>query len=109
MKNNLFGHFEVIKQMTNYTVGYSVTPVWTRDATIIDCVNTIIVWGIITVSWLLRLLWIFSLHNIKWHKHSLDIKVSFIAVFLNRNNTVTNNTEQNNNTKEKKGHLSFWN
>ncbi len=48
MKNNEFGHFEVIKQMTNYT-GYSVTPVWTRDATIIDFVNTIIVWGIITI------------------------------------------------------------
>ncbi len=48
MKKNEFGHFEVIKQMTNYTV-YSVTPVWTRDATIIDFVNTIIVWGIITI------------------------------------------------------------
>ncbi len=66
-----------------------------RDATIIDFVGTIIVWGIITVS---RLLCIYSFHN----KHSLDIKVLFIAAFWNRNNTSTNNTAQNNNTKEKK-------
>ncbi len=31
---------------------YSVGWVTVRDATIIDCVGTIIVWGIITVSWL---------------------------------------------------------
>ncbi len=30
------------------------------------------------------------------------MKVLFIAAFWNRNNTVTNNTAQNNNTKEKK-------
>ncbi len=34
----------------------------------------------------------------KSHKLSLDIKVLFIAAFWNRNNTVTNNTAQNNNT-----------
>ncbi len=80
-------------------------PIWdcvmTRDATIIDFVGTIIVWGIITVSRLLRLLCIYSFHNIKSHKHSLDIKVLFISAVWNRNNTVTNNTAQNN-TKEKK-------
>ncbi len=72
-----------------------------RDATIIDFVGTIIVWGIITVS---QLLCIYSFHNIKSHKHSLDIKVLFIAAFWNRTNTVTNNTahnNKNNNTKEK--------
>ncbi len=54
-----------------------------------------------------RLLWIYSFHNIKSHKHSLDIKVLFIAAFWN--NTVTNNRAQNNNTKEKKVYLSYWN
>ncbi len=49
-----------------------------RDATIIDFVGTIIVWGIITVS---RLLCIYSFHNILSNKHSLDIKVLFIAAF----------------------------
>ncbi len=49
-----------------------------RDATIIDFVGTVIVLGIITVS---RLLCIYSFHNIKLHKHSLDIKVLFIAAF----------------------------
>ncbi len=57
-----------------------------RDAAIIDFVGTVIVWGIITVSRLLRY-------------DSLDIKVLFIAAFWNRNNTVTNNKTQNNNTK----------
>ncbi len=52
-----------------------------RDATIIDLVGTIIVGGIITVSRLLRLLCIYSFHNIKSHKHSLDIKVLFISAF----------------------------
>ncbi len=58
-----------------------------RDTTIIDFVGTIIVWEIITVS---RLLWlcIYSFHNIKIHKHSLDIKVLFIVAFWNRNSTV---------------------
>ncbi len=69
-----------------------------RDAMIIDFVGTIIVWGIITVS---RLLCIYSFHNIKSHNHSLDIKVLCIAAFWNRNNTVTNNTAKNYNTKEK--------
>ncbi len=69
------------------------------DATIIDFVGTIIVWGIITVS---RLLCIYSIHNIKLHKQSLDIKVLCIAAYWNRHNTVTNNTAQRNNTKEKK-------
>ncbi len=50
------------------------------------------------VSWLLC---IYSFHNIKSHKHSLDIKELFIAAFWNRNSTVTNNIAQNNNTKEK--------
>ncbi len=79
---------------------------YTRDATILDFVGTIIVWGIIMV---LRLLWlcIYSFHNIKPHKHSLDIKVLFIAAFWNRNNTVTNNTAQNN-TKERKLELKRW-
>ncbi len=54
-----------------------------REATIIDFVGTIIVWGIITVS---RLLCIYSFHN-KLHEHSLDIKVLFIAAFWN---TITN-------------------
>ncbi len=71
-----------------------------RDATIIDFVGTNIFWGIITVSRILRLLCIHSFHNIK--SHSLDIKVLFVAAFWNRNNTVTNNTAQNINTKEKK-------
>ncbi len=57
----------------------------------------------------LRLLCIYSFHNIKLHKHSLDIKVLFIAAFWNRNNTVTNNTAQNNNTKERKVHLFYRN
>ncbi len=65
---------------------------------IIDFVGTIIVWGIITVSRLLQLLYIYSFHNIKLHKHSLDIKVLFIASFWNRNSPVTNNTAQYNNT-----------
>ncbi len=78
----------------------------TRDATIIDFVDTIIVWWIITVSWLLC---IYSFHDIKSHKHSLDIKVLFIAAFWNRNNIENNSTAQNNNTKEKKVHLSYWN
>ncbi len=76
-----------------------------RDATIIDFVGMIIVWGIITVSRLLRLLCFYSFHNIKSHKHSLDIKVLFITAFWNRNSTLTNNTAQNNNTKERKVHL----
>ncbi len=70
-----------------------------RDATIIDFVATNIVWVIITVS---LLLCIYSFHNIKLHKQSLDIKVLFITAFWNINNTVTINTAQNNNTKEKK-------
>ncbi len=76
-----------------------------RDATIIDFVGTIIVWGIITVS---RLLLIPQHKN---HKLSLDMKVLFIAAFWNRINTVTNNTAQNNNIKkEKKVPLSYnWN
>ncbi len=41
----------------------------------------------------------YSFHNIKSHKHTLDIKKLFIAAFWN--NTVTNNTAQNNTTKEK--------
>ncbi len=53
-----------------------------------------------------RLLWIYSFHNIKSHKHSLDIKVLFIAAFWN--NIVANNTAQNNNN-EKKVYLSYWN
>ncbi len=83
-------------------IHYVIDQIWelfidNRDATIID-----FVWGIITVSRLLRLLCIYSFHNIKWHKQSLDIQVLFIAAFWNRNNTLTNNTAQNNNTKEKK-------
>ncbi len=38
----------------------------------------------------------------KLHKQSLDMNVLFIDTFWNRNNTLTNNTAQNNNTKEKK-------
>ncbi len=57
----------------------------------------------------LRLLCIYSFHNINSHKHSLDIKVLFIAAFWNRNNTVTNNTAQHNNTKERKVHLFYRN
>ncbi len=53
------------------------------------------------VSRLLRLLCLYSFHNIKLHKQSLYIKLLFIAAFWNRNNTVTNNTAQNKNTKEK--------
>ncbi len=39
---------------------------------------------------------------ISQHKitNSLVIKVLFIAAFWNRNNTVSNNAAQNNNTKE---------
>ncbi len=48
-----------------------------RDATIIDFDGTIIV----MVSRLLRLLCIYSFHNIKSHKHSLEIKMLFIAAF----------------------------
>ncbi len=48
-----------------------------------------------------RLLCVYSFYNIKLHKHSLDIKVLFISVFWNRNSTLTNNTAQNNYTKEK--------
>ncbi len=77
-----------------------------RDATIIDFVGTIIVWGIITVS---QLLCIYSFHNIKSHKHSLDIKVLFIAAFWNRTNTVTNNTAQIITLKKIKVHLFYWN
>ncbi len=36
------------------------------------------------------------------------MKVSFIIAFWNRNNTVTNNTAQNINIKEKIVHLSYW-
>ncbi len=37
---------------------------------------------------------------IKSHEHSLDAKVLFIAGFWNRNNTLTNNTAQNNNKQK---------
>ncbi len=72
---------------------------------IIDFVGTIKVWGIIMVSWLLG---IYSFHNLKSHKHSLDITFLFIASFWNRINTVINNTAHNN-TKEKKVPLFYWN
>ncbi len=40
---------------------------------------------------------------IRSHKHSLDIKVLFIAAFYN---TVTNNTAQHNNNKDKQKSIS---